>query len=69
MIEREDIGRVTGKVREEARRVDAQVRESGTYRKLRALPQRTQKWLIIGATVVVLLLLAQCALAVSVIAG
>ena len=57
MIEREDIDRVTGKVREEAARVDAQVRESGTYRKLRALPQRQQKTLAVFVGLVVLALI------------
>ena len=62
MIEREDIDRVTGKAREAAQRVEDKVRETDEYRKLRSLPQKTQKWIAAGSIVVLLRILAQCAM-------
>ena len=64
MIEREDIDRVTGKAREAAQRVEDKVRDTDEYRKLRSLPQKTQKWIAAGAVLVMLLILAQCAMSV-----
>ena len=64
MIEREDIDRVTGKAREAAQRVEDKVRDTDEYRKLRSLPQKTQKWITAGAVLVLLLILAQCAMSV-----
>ena len=62
MIEREDIDRVTGKAREAAQRVEDKVRDTDEYRKLRALPQKTQKLIAAGAVLIAVLVLAQCAM-------
>ena len=62
MIEREDIDRVTDKARKAAQQVEDKIRGTDEYRKLRSLPQRTQKWIAAGAIVIVLLILAQCAM-------
>ena len=62
MIDSEDIDRVTGKVRDAAQKVEDKVRDTDEYRELRSLPQRTQKWIAAGAIVIVLLILAQCAM-------
>ena len=57
MIEREDIDRVTGKVRDAAQKVEDKVRDTDEYRKLRALPQRQQKTLAVFVGLVVLALI------------
>ena len=62
MIEREDSDRVTGTAREAAQRVEDKVRDTDEYRKLRALPQKTQKLIAAGAVLIAVLVLAQCAM-------
>ena len=62
MIEREDIDRVTGKARDAAQKVEDKIRETDEYRKLRSLPQKTQKWSTAGAVLALLLIQAQCAM-------
>ena len=57
MIEREDIDRVTGKVRDAAQKVEDKVRDTDEYRKLRALPQRQQKALAVFVGLVALALI------------
>ena len=57
MIESEDIGRATGKVREAAQKVEDKVRDTDEYRKLRALPQRQQKALAVFVGLVALALI------------
>ena len=57
MIEREDIDRVTGKVRDAAQRAENKIRDTDEYRKLRALPQRQQKALAVFVGLVALALI------------
>ena len=47
---------------EAAQRVEDKVRDTDEYRKLRALPQKTQKLIAAGAVLIAVLVLAQCAM-------